>query len=425
MRKSILLIFCIMTLIGLSGLVSASKYTSGDLVACEDDMYAHDDFNVNEGFEGTGTPSGWTAGDSPNNFDYTTTVFNDSEALSGSSNDVSFPAQVKSGVVTYELYAYSFATNANWYPFYLSNSLRFWFKNNAKFHTHPPDTDFSTSYSASVWYKMVIVANYTSSKVSFYLYNTTNGNLIESRLDESWTQTGTNPWIMGLTSNGVIDNFRVYNGTVCPSVSPNITIESCMSSGDTTEPYTTSDTTPTFNVTTDINSYCRIGDTNTSYSSMGISRNCTTTGTTSHICTLTVQDELMSSTDYVYISCDSSYDGSAYNSTEELTMNITQLETNSSKAIEEGINSSDIYPATIYRNQQIYIRSLNNTQKLATVDRVAVKGDKRWLLNYVIDSGSLLGLFNITPAVYVWDKTDLAMNTIRSEVSGLINSTYP
>jgi hypothetical protein len=195
--------------------------------------------------------------------------------------------------------------------------------------------------------------------------------------------------------------------------------------GDTVAPYTTSDTTPTFNFTTDINAWCRIADQNWNYTTMGGTRNCTAgEGATSHICTLTAQDELNAANSSVYISCRDVGNNHPFNSSSgALEMEITGFASNASAAIDLGIQASTVWPqATVYSNQQVYLRDLNNNQVLATVDRVVAYGNQRWLLNYAEDA-NLLGLFNITPVVYVLDMKNMTFSQITPQVTAFINTT--
>ncbi|HIH10615.1 TPA: hypothetical protein HA241_00315 [Candidatus Woesearchaeota archaeon] len=189
--------------------------------------------------------------------------------------------------------------------------------------------------------------------------------------------------------------------------------------GDTVSPYTTADTTPTFALSTDISSNCRIGKTNQSYSDFGDSRNCTGMGTTSHTCTLTSQDELTLATDYVWISCANPSDVAKWNSSGALQMEITSI---GSSALDLGIQASVLgLGATVYNDQQVYLRSISNQQLLTTVDRVVVYGNQRWLLN--LDNTTALGLFNISPAVYSGDFVNLTTSQIQHEITALINGT--
>lgn len=223
-------------------------------------------------------------------------------------------------------------------------------------------------------------------------------------------------------------NINVNNGTVPASPIPLVTAINCtvcnVPAGDTTEPYTTSDTTPTFSLTTDTDATCRIGATNVNYSTMGSSRNCATTGSTSHTCTLTTQDELGTSNPTIYASCAAGDTETVSNSSAKLPMDITSLSTTILDALDQGIQTSLVWPgATIYSSQQVYLRNLANTQALGTVDRVVVSGSQRWIFNVGSDTEAPLGLFNITPAVYSLELINVSSSNIQSKVSALINAT--
>jgi hypothetical protein len=212
-----------------------------------------------------------------------------------------------------------------------------------------------------------------------------------------------------------------------PPIITNINCTSCnIPYGDVIPPYTTSDTTPTFRFSTDIESNCRISDENQNYTSMGSSRDCATGDRTmGHICTLTSQDELFYSNSNVYISCENidNYN-QTWDASVSLQMEITNLVANRTLALDNGIHKSSIWPgATIYSDQQVYLHDLNNNQVLATVDRVAVYGNQRWLFDYLEDGESAHGLFNITPVIYSLEMTDKSFSEIEDRVSSLINST--
>jgi uncharacterized protein (DUF1499 family) len=238
------------------------------------------------------------------------------------------------------------------------------------------------------------------------------------------------------TEVNYVDDIRIYNrteggggggpGLNAPVVSA-INCTSCdVPFGDNESPYTTSDTTPTFFFQTDVNANCRIGNVDQNYTALGDLRNCTSgEGTQAHTCSLTVPDELDSVQDYVYVGCINTANANeSLLASATFEMNITDLSTNTSTAIDKGIQHSSIWPgATVYNNQQVYLRDLNNNQVLATVDRVAVFGNQRWIFNVGVDEEAQLGLFNITPAVYVLDLVNVSLGSIQTQVSGLINAT--
>ena len=232
------------------------------------------------------------------------------------------------------------------------------------------------------------------------------------------------------SSNYNTVSLGLRNGTIPVPGAPIISAINCTSCnipfGDTAEPFTTSDTTPTFTFSTDINANCHIGASNVNYSSMGSSRNCTSgDGTLSHTCTLTTQDEIAVSSTTIYTSCsDTTGIETVSNSSAKLIMDIANLTTTSTDAVDGGIQTSSIWPgATVYRDQQIYLRNLANTQVTGMVDRVVVYGSQRWLLNVGNDNEVVLGLFNITPAVYSLELMNQSSSQIQSKISAFINAT--
>lgn len=223
------------------------------------------------------------------------------------------------------------------------------------------------------------------------------------------------------------DDIVVLNSTTSVAGVPSIYAINCTSCNSpyNVSPYTTADTTPTFRFLTEGGANCRIGDENQNYSAMTSGAgSCDGDGLTAHNCTLTVQDELVSSTDYVYLSCQSAGGAELANASRALEMSITSLSGTVLDAFDRGIQSSVIWPgAVVYTNQQVYLRSLSNQQVLATVDKVAVYGNQRWILNNGLDGENTLGLFNITPVVYVLDVVNVSSTSITSQVSALINAT--
>jgi hypothetical protein len=199
-------------------------------------------------------------------------------------------------------------------------------------------------------------------------------------------------------------------------------------------PIPTYDTTPTVNFLTDINAYCRIsssrGIIDKNYSGMlNDSRNCNFgEGAKNHTCTLTTQDELISSNENLYLSCVNTYGNESINSTSgPLNLTVQYLAVNSTKALDYGIQDSVIWPgAAIYSDQQVYLRKLNGNNVTGTVERVAVFGNQRWIFNlYNSTTNLLLGLFNLTPVVYVMEIAleNLSLTQIQTQVKAYINST--
>lgn len=240
---------------------------------------------------------------------------------------------------------------------------------------------------------------------------------------------------------GSMDDFLIFNSWLLDSQvsdiyndayvggAPTISAINCTScnipNGDIVSPYTTNDTTPTFTFSTNVAANCRVGDDDQNYSTMGSSRNCASgDGTTSHTCTLTVQDELVANPDYVFFGCQNAGDNSesALSSSGALEVELTNLGDTIGNAIDSGIQNSLVWPgATVYNNQQVYLRNLANSQVLGTADRVVVYGNQRWIINY--DNTTALGLFNLTPAIYTLDLVNVSSTFVTAQVRVFINST--
>ena len=220
---------------------------------------------------------------------------------------------------------------------------------------------------------------------------------------------------VAVTTSPVIVSSPAINCTVCN-----------IPAGDTVEPYTTADTTPTFTFSTDVSAWCRIGASNVNYSTMTSSRDCSGgEGSLSHTCTLGVADELATSSPTIYASCRSSDDvETVSNSSAKLLMDIVNLSTTVTDAFYSGVQHSVIWPgATIYTDQQVYLRNLQNTQIAGVVDRVVVFGNQRWIFNLASETEAPIGLFNLTPAVYSLELINVSSSQIESKVSALINAT--
>ena len=240
-----------------------------------------------------------------------------------------------------------------------------------------------------------------------------------------WNRSITDAEVIQLYGDG--DGFKDFSfmGFVKEFNISDVNCTSSFPSGDTTEPYTTSDTTPTFRFNTSFSADCRISDENVSYDEMNSSRDCAGQGTLNdHVCTLTEQDEIIYDNTVLYISChNSSLDDP--NASISLQMNITDLPVNRTKYMDLGISTSIIGGlATIYEDQKVFLRSADNSQVSATVDRALIYGDQRWLINY--DNSTTLGLFNITPVVYVLEigyPDPMTYSEIQSTVGTFINGT--
>jgi hypothetical protein len=252
------------------------------------------------------------------------------------------------------------------------------------------------------------------------------------------------------TMIGVIDEFRISNYSVwtaefTPPTSeysasslPNITsynvlsAENGGSAWNTNKSYAvqTYDTTPTVDITTDIIANCRIsssegvGDKN--YTGMlDNTRNCTENSATNHTCTLYPTDELITFSEYLYISCQGTSGLESYASTSgALTIELLGIEENSTKALDEGIASSEIGGlATTYTDKQVYLAN-TTTQATGAVERVVNYGNYRYMFNLYEDTA--IGLFNLTPRIYVMEiqLETMSYSEIKNLVSQYINDTY-
>src|SRR3989338_8413637 len=147
-------------------------------------------------------------------------------------------------------------------------------------------------------------------------------------------------------------------------------------------------------------------------------RNCTPTGSTGHICTLQPSDALiLNETDCTYIGCkDSDGNENTTSTSGPLEISILKVEVQGKDAILEGITGA-IPSAVIYSDQQVYVRTIDNNQALATFDKVAIYGSQRWAFNYLTAGESSIGTFyNLTPAFYFLEMTNLASNIITDHV---------
>jgi hypothetical protein len=202
----------------------------------------------------------------------------------------------------------------------------------------------------------------------------------------------------------------------------NMTDKTCQNPGCTLP--STSDTTPSFSLKTDISAYCRIGVSNLNYTDMGTWRNCTGGGSTFHTCTLGSQDELVYEDSYVYFGCAST------NGLENLTstsgavkLTITGLEAAGDSAIGAGVQNALLSGYTNYTSQQISARSFTGTQDSGRFDWVTKKGSKVWAFNYVTKGEENVYMFNLTPTLYVLEMRNITSANITKFVETMLNAT--
>lgn len=202
----------------------------------------------------------------------------------------------------------------------------------------------------------------------------------------------------------------------------NLTDTQCQNPGCTVP--STSDTTPTFEVVTDENAYCRIGVSNANYTNLGSGRNCTGGGTTSLTCTVTDQDELVYEDSFVYLGCADDVGNENLSSTSgAVKLIITGLEAAGDTSVGLGVQNALLSGYTNYTSQQVYARHFNGDQDVGTFDWVAKKGSKAWAFNYVTKGEQHVGMFNITPTLYVFEMNNITSANITKYVELVINAT--
>lgn len=267
---------------------------------------------------------------------------------------------------------------------------------------------------SSVQYKTVLTisnAGYNGPGTAY-----TVGSQLAAGSDNGATSYG----VQSITFDTLLTGPPVITALNCTSCNPPF--------GSTNSPYLTSDTTPTFTFNTTVtgralNANCRVGNQDLNYTGMGATRQCMGgEGTSAHTCTLTAQDALPPEAGLMYIACQNLNDFNESAKSSSGPLQIIGIATTPQSAIDYGIHSSVVWPqAGVYQNQQVYLRDVNNRQLQATVDRVVVYGNQRWLINY--NNQTTLGLFNMTPVVYSLELSNLTLLQIEAAVTGFINST--
>jgi hypothetical protein len=178
----------------------------------------------------------------------------------------------------------------------------------------------------------------------------------------------------------------------------------------------------TFDIQTNSSGYCRIGAQNLSYTGLGSERNCSGGGTNSHTCTLRNTDELVYEDSFVYFGC-TSLSGLENTTSGAVKLTIAGLEAAGDYSIGIGVQNSLLSGYTNYTSQQISARNFNGVQDSGRFDWVAKKGSKVWAFNYVTKGEQHVGMFNLTPTLYVLEMSNLTNFTITSFVETMVNAT--
>ncbi len=280
------------------------------------------------------------------------------------------------------------------------------------------------------------IGTYSLSNSYFYLgyQESTSGRDYTGYMDEFyiWNRTLSNSEILELNSTFYpfpsSSDIYVANNTFS-NYSINFTSEGGQNCGyGTLGQYVacgpTDEETPTFKFKTQGYATCKLWNESLNYTSLNNKNisDCATTGYYDHVCTF--PSPLLEATHTLYISCKNS-DNTQLNNFSLSPSNSFNITINVSAAIDgaitEGITNSVVWPgATLYTNQQVYLRNLNNQQVLGRVDKVVVYGNQRWLINY---DSSTLNLFNLTPVVYSLEMANITTIQIKSRVAQFINLT--
>lgn len=194
----------------------------------------------------------------------------------------------------------------------------------------------------------------------------------------------------------------------------------------------TTSATPTVQFNTNEGAWCAIaastyGTLDKNYTDMGSSRNCTGAAagesTTSHLCTVTLQDEIVYEPTYIYISCKDANNHQNKTSTSgALNISVT-VEQNARDAMEAGIRNSLSSSYTIYTDQKIYARNSANQQGVGTFDKVVKWLTKIWAFNRIGATENNVNLFNITPVFYNLEIANKTATYIENQTALVINST--
>lgn len=237
-------------------------------------------------------------------------------------------------------------------------------------------------------------------------------------------------------TNGNYDTLSTQTITTTDTTPPHITFYNLTSSGgctswnsDKNTACTTGDTTPTVEVSTSEPAYCRIGIQDQNFTDMGLSRNCSGGGTTSHTCTVIAADELPEEISFIYIGCRDDTANQHENLTSSSGALKVSIDTTTLEELQEAAVDSGIARALVganyasYSEQKVYARNSANSQFVSVFDRVVKWMNKIWAFNVLTGNESRTGIFNISPTFYVMEFNNTAPQDINDTVYQLITST--
>jgi len=160
--------------------------------------------------------------------------------------------------------------------------------------------EFDTPYTAAANEQLWFVFRANGSTACGYPTYFSNPNLVSGKLQRETTNAGLT-WALLVGNYAFSGNATFVNNTESPPFTVNITNIWLTSPEPDQKLYyppvsgNTSDSTPTFNLSTNTNVNCSLSNNNATWT------NCTTTGTTGHICTYPT--ELTSGTPGIYFVC--------------------------------------------------------------------------------------------------------------------------
>ena len=188
----------------------------------------------------------------------------------------------------------------------------------------------------------------------------------------------------------------------------------------------TSDTTPTTFIRTKGKANCAIGVLDYNYTNLGSNRACSGLGSQEHTCTLIAQDALTQESSYIYIGCQTLSGLENRTSTSsglKIALPSNNAESNGRDAIESGIQNALGSGYTLYTSQKVYARNSANSQSAGTFDKIVKWLNKVWAFNYLTGNQTAVGMFNISPVLYVWEGTNMTFGQINNTVYNLITAT--
>ena len=187
----------------------------------------------------------------------------------------------------------------------------------------------------------------------------------------------------------------------------------------------TSDGTPTFAFQTQGQVSCKLWHQAKNYSTLaseGVS-NCQTTGSYDHICSMT--NPLGEGIKALYLSCSDGQQGiNNFNQYPANMLNVSIEKTSVYNLLFSGIDQSRIWPgANIYRDQAVFVKTIDNMQAFQVFDIVASYGKQRWGFNYLSFGEGEPIFYNLSPLFYFFYVANATDAEAKSQVYAFISAT--